>query len=60
MDVGVRRISLGPGLLSIAAGATSEAVQRLASGDLNLGDLPQLSTAQMRSLQGIEPGDRRR
>jgi 2-methylisocitrate lyase-like PEP mutase family enzyme len=54
MPVGVRRISLGPGLVGIAAGATNDAVHRLASGDLSLSDLPQLTTTDMRRLQGIQ------
>jgi 2-methylisocitrate lyase-like PEP mutase family enzyme len=54
MEVGVRRISLGPGLLSIAAAAIADAVRGLASGDLDLNHLPQLTTTDMRRLQGIE------
>jgi 2-methylisocitrate lyase-like PEP mutase family enzyme len=52
---GVRRLSMGPDLLSIAAGTTAEAVRRLAEGDILLEDLPRLTTADMRRIQGITP-----
>lgn len=52
--VGVRRISLGPGLLSIAAGATAEAARRLADGDIRIDDQARLTTSEMRRVQGIE------
>jgi 2-methylisocitrate lyase-like PEP mutase family enzyme len=53
LDAGVRRISMGPGLLSIAAGATEDAARRIASGDLNLAGLSRLNTTEMRRIQGI-------
>lgn len=51
--VGVRRLSMGPGLLTIAAGAATDALRRLAEGDLRLDDLPRLTTAEMRRIQGF-------
>ena len=53
VDVGVGRISMGPGLLSIAAGATREALEALAGGDLQLDTFARLTTAHMRRIQGI-------
>lgn len=53
VDAGVRRISMGPGLLSISAGAIGEALRRLAEGDLFLTDLPRLATSAMRDVQGL-------
>jgi 2-methylisocitrate lyase-like PEP mutase family enzyme len=50
--VGVGRISMGPGLLSIAAGATKNALERLSTGDLQLTDLARLSTTDMRRVLG--------
>lgn len=52
-EVGVGRISMGPGLLSIAAGATKSALERLARGDLQLNDVARLSTTDIRRIQGI-------
>ncbi|MBU1228183.1 MAG: isocitrate lyase/phosphoenolpyruvate mutase family protein [Actinobacteria bacterium] len=53
MDVGVRRISMGPGLLAIAAGAVGEAARRMASGDLDLIGMPRVTTTEMRQHLGI-------
>ena len=53
IGAGVGRISMGPGLLGIAAGATKNALERLADGDLQLGALARLSTTEMRRIQGI-------
>jgi 2-methylisocitrate lyase-like PEP mutase family enzyme len=53
LEVGVRRISMGPGLLSLAAGATNEAVRRLVEGDLRPEGLPRLTSSEMRRIQGI-------
>ena len=53
VKAGVRRISLGPELLSLAAGAIHSAVQRMASEDLGLGDLPHMTTGEMRRLLGL-------
>ncbi|MCP3994595.1 MAG: isocitrate lyase/phosphoenolpyruvate mutase family protein [bacterium] len=50
---GVHRLSMGPGLLSIAAGATAEAAKRLAAGDLGLAGVPRVTTGEMRRIQGI-------
>ena len=52
-EVGVSRISLGPGLLSVAAGAAREAIQRIAGGDRTLSDMPTVSTTEMRRLLGL-------
>jgi 2-methylisocitrate lyase-like PEP mutase family enzyme len=53
VEVGVRRISMGPGLLSLAMGATNDALRRLADGDLQLDNLARLTTTEMRRIQGI-------
>ena len=54
LAVGVRRLSMGPGLLSIASGATAEALRRLANGDITLEDMPRLPTSELRAVQGIK------
>lgn len=53
MRVGATRISLGPGLLSIAAAATADVVRRLSGGDLRLEDIPRMPTSVMRRIQDI-------
>ena len=53
VEVGVRRISMGPGVLSLAMGATNDALRRLADGDLQLDNLARLTTTEMRRIQGI-------
>lgn len=52
--VGVKRLSMGPGLLSVSAGATRDALRRLAAGDLRLDGDAQFSSAEMRRVQGIQ------
>ncbi len=50
---GVRRISLGPGLLGIAAGAVDTAVRQLLSGKDDLSRFAAMSTFEMRKIMGI-------